>query len=57
MHGVNPYPVSVIGILPLPESGGKDTKMTDVMNCVDKLLEKITGYKQRVDVNRYGVYR
>jgi len=51
------YPVSVIGILPLPESGGKDTKMTDVMNCVDKLLEKITGYKQRMDVNRYGVYR
>ena len=48
---------SVIGILPLPESGGKDTKMTDVMNCVDKLLEKITGYKQRMDVNRYGVYR
>ena len=40
VHGVNPYPVSVIGILPLPESGGKDTKMTDVMNCVDKLLEK-----------------
>lgn len=39
-HGVNPYPVSVIGILPLPESGGKDTKMTDMMNCVDKLLEK-----------------
>ena len=32
--------------------------MTDMMNCVDKLLEKkITGYKQRVDVNRYGVYR
>jgi hypothetical protein len=55
--GVNPYPVSVIGILPLPESGGKDTKMTDVMNCVDKLLEKkITGYKQRMAVNRYGVY-
>lgn len=53
-----PYPVSVIGILPLPESGGKDTKMTDVMNCVDKLLEKkISSYKQRVDVNRYGVYR
>ena len=51
MHGVNPYPVSVIGILPLPESGGKDTKMTDVMNCVDKLLEKITGYKQRMAVN------
>ena len=57
MHGVNPYPVSVIGILPLPESGGKDNKMTDMMNCVDKLLEKITSYKQRVDVNRYGVYR
>jgi len=57
VHGVNPYPVSVIGILPLPESGGKDTKMTDVMNCVDKLLEKkITGYKQRMAVNRYGVY-
>ena len=54
---MNPYPVSVIGILPLPESGGKDTKMTDVMNCVDKLLEeKITGYKQRMAVNRYGVY-
>ena len=35
MHGVNPYPVSVIGILPLPESGGKDTKMTDVMNKDD----------------------
>ena len=34
------YPVSAIGILPLPESGGKDTKMTDMMNCVDKLLEK-----------------
>ena len=57
MHGVNPYLVSVIGILPLPESGGKDKKMTDMMNCVDKLLEKITSYKQRVDVNRYGVYR
>lgn len=57
VHGVNPYPVSVIGILPLPESGGKDNKMTDMMNCVDKLLEKITSYKQRVDVNRYGVYR
>lgn len=58
VHGVNPYPVSVIGILPLPESRGKDTKMTDVMNCVDKLLEKkITGYKQRVDVSCYGVYR
>lgn len=58
MYGVNPYPVSVIGILPLPESGGKDTEMTDMMNCVDKLLEKkTTGYKQRVDVNRYGVYR
>ena len=58
MHGVNPYPVSVIGILPLPESGGKDTKMTDVMNCVDKLLEKkITGYKQRVAVNPCGDYR
>ena len=54
---MNPYPVSVIGIPPLPESGGKDKKMTDVMNCVDKLLEKITSYKQRVDVNRYGVYR
>ena len=52
------YPVSVIGILLLPESGGKDTKMTDVMNCVDKLLgKKITGYKQRMAVNRYGVYR
>lgn len=59
VHGVNPfYPVSVIGILPLPESGGKDTKMTDVMNCVDKLLEKkITGYKQRMAVNPCGVYR
>lgn len=58
VHGVNPYPVSVIGILPLPESGGKDTKMTDMMNCVDKLLEKkISGYKQRRAVNRYGVYR
>ena len=58
MRGVNPYPVSVIGILPLPESGGKDTKMTDVMNCVDKLLEKkITGYKQRVAVNPCGDYR
>ena len=54
VHGVT---VSVIGILPLPESGGKDKKMTDMMNCVDKLLEKITSYKQRVDVNRYGVYR
>ena len=51
------YPVSVIGILPLPESGGKDKKMTDMMNCMDKLLEKITGYKQRMAVNRYGVYR
>ena len=49
--------VSVIGILPLPESGGKDTKMTDVMNCVDKLLEKITGYKQRMAVNPCGDYR
>ena len=58
MRGVNPYPVSVIGILPLPESGGKDTKMTDVMNCVDKLLEKkITGYKQRMAVNPCGDYR
>lgn len=58
VHGVNPYPVSVIGILPLPESGGKDTKMTDMMNCVDKLLEKkITGYKQRMAVNPCGVYR
>jgi hypothetical protein len=58
VHGVNPYPVSVIGILPLPESGGKDTKMTDVMNCVDKLLEKkITGYKQRMAVNPCGDYR
>ena len=58
MHGVNPYPVSVIGILPLPESGGKDTKMTDMMNCVDKLLEKkITGYKQRMAVNPCGDYR
>ena len=57
VHGVNPYPVSVIGILPLPESGGKDTKMTDVMNCVDKLLEKITDYKQRMAVNPCGDYR
>lgn len=58
VHGVNPYPVSVIGILPLPESGGKDTKMTDMMNCVDKLLEKkITGYKQRMAVNPCGDYR
>ena len=57
VHGVNPYPVSVIGILPLPESGEKDTKMTDMMNCVDKMLEKITGYKQRMAVNPYGVYR
>jgi len=31
--------------------------MTDMMNCMDKLLEKITGYKQRMAVNRYGVYR
>jgi hypothetical protein len=55
---VNPYPVSVIGILPLPESGGKDTKMTDVMNCVDKLLEKkISGYKQRMALNPCGDYR
>lgn len=52
------YPVSVIGILPLPESGGKDKKMTDMMNCVDKLREKkISGYKQRMAVNPYGVYR
>ena len=58
MRGVNPYPVSVIGILPLPESGGKDTKMTDMMNCVDKLLEKkISGYKQRMAVNPCGDYR
>ena len=58
MHGVNPYPVSVIGILPLPESGGKDTKMTDMMNCVDKLLEKkISGYEQRMAVNPCGDYR
>ena len=58
VHGVNPYPVSVIGILPLPESGGKDTKMTDMMNCVDKLLEKkISGYKQRMAVNACGDYR
>ena len=54
---MNPYPVSVIGILPLPESGGKDTKMTDVMNCVDKLLKKISGYKQRMAVNFCGDYR
>ncbi len=55
---MNPYPVSVIGILPLPESGGKDTKMTDVMNCVDKLREKkISGYKQRMAVNPCGDYR
>ena len=55
---MNTYPVSVIGILPLPESGGKDTKMTDVMNCVDKLREKkISGYKQRMAVNPCGVYR
>ena len=40
VHGVNPYPVSVIGILPLPESGGKDTKMTDVMNCVKGQFSK-----------------
>ncbi len=52
------YPVSVIGILPLPESGGKDKKMTDMMNCMDKLREKkISGYKQRMAVNPYGVYR
>ena len=52
------YPVSVIGIFPLPESGGKDKKMTDMMNCVDKLREKkISGYKQRMAVNPYGVYR
>ena len=57
VHGVNPYPVSVIGILPLPESGGKDTKMTDVMNCVDKLLETITGYKQHMAVTPCGDYR
>lgn len=58
VHGVNPYPVSVIGILPLPESGGKNTKMTDMMNCVDKLLEKkISGYKQRMAVNPCGDYR
>lgn len=58
VHGVNPYPVSVIGILPLPESGGKDKKMTDMMNCVDKLLEKkISGYKQRMAVNPCGDYR
>lgn len=58
VHGVNPYPVSVIGILPLPESGGKDTKMTDVMNCVDKLLgKKITDYKQHMAVNPCGDYR
>ena len=58
MRGVNPYPVSVIGILPLPESEGKDTKMTDMMNCVDKLLEKkISGYKQRMAVNPCGDYR
>ena len=55
VHGVT---VSVIGILPLPESGGKDKKMTDVMNCMDKLREKkISGYKQRMDVTPYGVYR
>lgn len=58
VHGVNPYPVSVIGILPLPESGGKDKKMTDMMKCVDKLLEKkISGYKQRMAVNPCGDYR
>ena len=52
------YPVSVIGILPLPESGGKDKKMTDMMNCMDKLREKkISGYKQRMAVNPFGVYR
>ena len=32
--------------------------MTDMMNCVDKLREKkISGYKQRMDVTPYGVYR
>ena len=31
--------------------------MTDVMNCVDKLLGKITGYKQRMAVNPCGDYR
>ena len=32
--------------------------MTDMMNCVDKLREKkISGYKQRMAVNSYGVYR
>ena len=55
---MSPAPLPSSVSFSLPESGGKDTKMTDVMNCVDKLLEKkITGYKQRVDVNRYGVYR
>ena len=50
--------VSVIGILPLPESGGKDKKMTDMMNCMDKLREKkISGYKQRMAVNPCGDYR
>lgn len=55
VHGVT---VSVIGILPLPESGGKDKKMTDMMNCMDKLREKkIFGYKQRMAVNPCGDYR
>ena len=58
VHGVNPSIQSASSVsFPSPESGEKDTKMTDVMNCVDKLLEKITGYKQRRAVNRYGVYR
>jgi len=57
VHGVTPSIQSPSSVSSLPESGGKDTKMTDVMNCVDKLLEKkITGYKQRMAVNRYGVY-
>lgn len=30
--------------------------LRELKNCVDKLLEKITGYKQRMAVNRYGVY-
>lgn len=31
--------------------------LRELKNCVDKLLEKITGYKQRMAVNPCGVYR
>lgn len=59
VHGVTPSIQSPSSVsFPSLSPGGKDTKMTDVMNCVDKLREKkISGYKQRMAVNPCGVYR